>query len=639
MIKKLRLILVTVLMLIFCTACADTGKDSYVPLENNAVTDLSENQIKALDWILDEYMMERYIHPVKIDMLEEKDWYISTKHWGQTPDTQYCVEKADNSKGDFRLKYSKGWGVKSITYTGRGFFTFESKNGTFGDFSIYLGSFNSYGDSLVHTYRQRIAIVEPGYSERADDEKAKLIQVTGLGDDFWLVDCIPDETGFFTAYVTPEEQGFVYIDKEGRASEQRYILPNNHIAYISDELIDGGYGEKGYNRPVAVKNAPHMMWLDKEKENILFISAVKLDTIKSDSEYGYHAFVYNLKTGRTAKPVLRAASTGNYFMNVFDRQFLLFTFEDMEYTTDARLPYTAVAITLRDGQRDKFFTFDADIIADGYTFSYAVHGHSFDKFECYDKNAYGTLTVDFNSETVKYLYTPATERVANIYSENSIYRIIGEYIKNNESERYYRYRLVHQPDGRSKLLAKVEDTGIKVQTGFLPDGNVYIFTQEDYKVFDTDMGTPQPVFSLSDIYPTGANRAKGVYYRCLVNCRRDPYTGDVLFVYFDLPYADEDGYFLDSSKDTWQLDATYKVALLDADGYIAYNHDTGVPVLTFGKKLDPVKISMPTGTTLKLESGFNHENGITYFSGILNLETGKYTAVDSFNIEKLQNKL
>ena len=90
--------------------------------------------------------------------------------------------------------------------------------------------------------------------------------------------------------------------------------------------------------------------------------------------------------------------------------------------------------------------------------------------------------------------------------------------------------------------------------------------------------------------------------------------------------------------DTWQLDATYKVALLDDDGYIAYNYDTGVPVLTFGKKLDPVKISMPTGTTLKLESGFEHRNGIIYFSGILNLETGKYTVTDSFSKEKIKNQ-
>lgn len=633
-------ILIIALMLVIFTGCGTvTGKDSYVPLENNAITDLSENQIKSLDWVLDEYMMERYIHPMKLDVLEENDWHISTKNWQPTPDTQYHVEKADNSKGDFKLSYKKGWLNKSITYTGRGFFTFESRGGTFGDFSMYVGTLNSFGDSLVHTYRQRIAIIEPGYSERADEDKAKKIQVTGLGDDFWLVDCIPGENGFFAAYVTPTEQGFVHIDKEGRASEQRYILPNNHIAYISDELIDGGYGEKGYNRPVAVKDSPHIMWLDKEKENILFLSRVNINQLnylseKSNGSTGYHAFVYNLKTGRTAKPVLRAASK-EHFYRMFGKQFFVFTFEDMEYPAETKLPYNAVAVTVEDMQPVDFFTFDAGIIPDEYTYGPADYGYSFDKFTCYDKQAYGTLTVDFKSRTAEYSHTPVESRVLNISTEDFKYHIIGKYIKNSNTDRYYEYRLTEPATGKSKLLAHVGDSGIEVQTGFLPDGNVFVFTHEDYKVFDTNMDNLQPVYKFSDIYSTGENRAKGVYYRCLVNCRRDPYTGDVLFVYFDLPYADEGGYFLDSSTDTWQLDATYKVALWDTDGYLAYNHDSGVPVLTFGKKLDPVQISMPTGKTLRLKSGFNHRNGQTYFEGIINLETGKYTSIETFDIKNI----
>ena len=176
-----------------------------------------------------------------------------------------------------------------------------------------------------------------------------------------------------------------------------------------------------------------------------------------------------------------------------------------------------------------------------------------------------------------------------------------------------------------------------MQAGFLPDGNIYVFTCEDYKVFDTDMDNPVPVYSLSDIYHTGENRDNGVFYRCLVNFRRDLYTGDILFVYFDLPYADEDGYYLNSENDKWQLDATYRVALLDTDGYIAYNYNTGVPVLTFGKKVDTAVISMPTGNTLRLRSSMTHKNGQEYFEGILNLENGKYFPLTIFDIKDITN--
>jgi len=38
-----------------------------------------------------------------------------------------------------------------------------------------------------------------------------------------------------------------------------------------------------------------------------------------------------------------------------------------------------------------------------------------------------------------------------------------------------------------------------------------------------------------------------------------------------------------------------------------------------------------------LESGLDHRNGHTYFEGIINLETGKYTAIKTFDVENITN--
>jgi len=159
-------------------------------------------------------------------------------------------------------------------------------------------------------------------------------------------------------------------------------------------------------------------------------------------------------------------------------------------------------------------------------------------------------------------------------------------------------------------------------TGFFSNGDVYVISYDDFKVFTPDMSGTQPVFRLADSFPLGANAAGEKTYRYLLAARRDPAEKTYITIYADTD--NRDNIYLDD----FNLKATYKVGIHDRQGRLVKTYDTGAHVKVSPFGINNISMYLDDKNTLHFHDRMKTQ---TWVEGTVNLTTGHYTSITDYS--------
>lgn len=113
------------------------------------------------------------------------------------------------------------------------------------------------------------------------------------------------------------------------------------------------------------------------------------------------------------------------------------------------------------------------------------------------------------------------------------------------------------------------------EAGFLSDGMVYVLGNNDYRIYSVDVDNTAALFSLSDCMVLGEDIDKEGTDRVLAAVL--PKEDCIIAVYYDTVYETGEDIFLDENRD--RLKAVYKAAVLDKNGNVSAEYDTGLNAL------------------------------------------------------------
>jgi len=161
----------------------------------------------------------------------------------------------------------------------------------------------------------------------------------------------------------------------------------------------------------------------------------------------------------------------------------------------------------------------------------------------------------------------------------------------------------------------VLDKGEYHNVGFLPDGNICIMNNDDYKVFST---SGEEIFSLSDNFYTGlVDEAKEIY-RKICGVYRDENNGRYYVVYFDHTGS---GYV----QGTHMLQDCYRMAVLDFSGALKEIIETEKYAETYNSRYSEVSIRSVNEHTV---SFYIERNNVMDFEVYVDIETHEISLKD-----------
>lgn len=369
-----------------------------------------------------------------------------------------------------------------------------------------------------------------------------------------------------------------------------------------------------------------MMFADPRQENVIFLDANKLKNLKDNRDA--EAVVCNLPTGEVSGFSVKA-----YQNSYGENEKELYFIEKQDAQNNI------AAIVFSNGMPQKLTTvartdFPAGFFENKiYIQSWQADFSWFTMKSLSEKSLVTYYTdsgkTDIVPRAVVEKYSLESKGTDSADSRYSLYN--GEYHGGGDAS-YWKVWLMENATGRMKYIDEIGGMyGGGESAGFLQNNDVYVYSYDNFKIFDTNMNNTAPVWQMTDYLPVGENPAPGVQYRYLMAARRDPISKSVLALYFDMPHYDGENYkdiYLDIEKDSWQLKSTYHVTLINPDGTIGYSRDTGVHALSdWG--IRPVSMYMEGADVLHIYSWADSHSKIL-FEGRLNLTTGKYTSIKDF---------
>jgi len=518
----------------------------------------------------------------------------------------FYVKKQSEDTASYELQFFTGKDKLLLACTGP---VSYRANGTFAPTLIMHGCTpNVYDSRLVITFSDRIQI----YSTQ-DLSHIQTIDLSQSGRQY--VDTLPYKEGWLCAFVSENGQGFEAISADGRHIED-FIFPQP--VFTSPK--------KGWNRENVINRRPHIVYADPQQENVLCLS-----------EHSLHALANNPSASATlcslAEATAEKVSVKFRHTRYGEEQTTMYALENKEdssrYTTlifKGDMPYKKSAID-RTLFPDSFF--DGRINVE----SWKEDLSSFTMTSTTDKSMVTYYTDSGKADVVpRSIVEKYSLQAKGATSEDGAYSLYnGEYHGGGDAS-YWKVWLMENATGKMKYIDEIGGMyGGGVGTGFLQNNDVYVYSYDNFKIFDTDIANPQPIWQLTDYFPMGEDPAPGIEYRYLMAARRDPVSKSVLILYFDMPYYSSENYrekYLDLEKDSWQLKSTYHVTLINPDGTIGYTRDTGVHAL-FDWGIRPVSMYMEGPDILHIYSWSDSHKTI-WFEGRLNLTTGVYTSIKDF---------
>ena len=262
----------------------------------------------------------------------------------------------------------------------------------------------------------------------------------------------------------------------------------------------------------------------------------------------------------------------------------------------------------------------------------------------YEKQNYGTLSVadngnlryhtefagvlfnfDFDNDKCEkgYLITEdmLMEKVATSKDKNHSLYLYGGRTYNNHFMNYL--ALKNEKSGEISFVCDYRgysNSDFILESGFFSNGDVYVMTNYDFKIFDAADTEKGYVMSLGEKFPLGVKGEDGYPHNTLWAVRRDPEDKTFIVVsdhlchdnFYNNPVSENENYFAD----------TYDVSLLDKEGNITKTFTTGMKV---PRDTNILNISI-SGDTLTLTNS-SRETGKVIQQGKLNIKNGKFTVI------------
>ena len=551
-------------------------------------------QQSCFDSVL-KYIPPRFIiHPEKIKRLESRNFQLVAKDVKVMEDNPELVS--------FTLYANDKMADRAVRWQSESKYSYISKDNSFEDFTINCGTLNFYNGRVILTGKNQIIS-----TVRSDMETKQIVAVEDSYLAGSLVDSIPNEKGWMVAFANTDAQGFAQLDRNGRLTDEIYKLPNGYIAYVNSERINGGYGGRGYNRSVAVFGTPHMIYTDKNGENIMFSHRTRTAHTINLTAIGYDYFVYNLKNNWAAKPVNIVQSRNSR------TNYGILSFEIMPEYDEKNAPYKYVAYTYEDGRFIHWTPLDESLLPSGFApkrmdISLINSGNTISLRRGVPHN--DIYHIDMTTGEITKEDMVITNYEILDYSRN-VELGCNTYQKGDEiSYRYYCRNYTTNKTVELCVTDKPMTNGIHI--GLLENGNIFLMTETDYSIWDDSCADSQPYFRMSDYFAFGDNPRPGLSYRKLLAARHDTPAQSVLFVYQD---------FEKNPDDT--VMPTVKVALVTKEGENPYIHTTDM----WYSDDKVYRITLDDATTAHLYAYDRNGDIQAYWEGTLDLANSVYTKI------------
>ena len=166
--------------------------------------------------------------------------------------------------------------------------------------------------------------------------------------------------------------------------------------------------------------------------------------------------------------------------------------------------------------------------------------------------------------------------------------------------------------------------GGSTDTGFFNNGDVYIMDERGIKIFESDVNGTSVKFDSSVNFPCGRGITTNGMERFMLALRRDPVKMDYIIIYCEYP---ADAEYNDLALNDVEMNYTYKIGMLDANGVLAQSWDTGVNVHLASTGYRPVHIVKPSENIIEFYVMNKSEECLR---GSFDMTTGVYTPIKEF---------
>ncbi len=409
----------------------------------------------------------------------------------------------------------------------------------------------------THAYSdgKRLFLSGVGYTEMYDSKDFSLVKeldYSCIGEkEFYIAGFSSFEKGYVSAYVTKNLQGLVYFDSEGNFTKHQPLDIKNHRSHffgcVNPDCVD-----KRYNMTVDLEKFSTL----ETKGDLMFFDTY--DKQVCDSRTNTLYYMGNSVKASKNNIEYRLCHITPVGENINGDRFLAIKQddEDIEY-------------------------FTADTHMADHSFGYenkttvTISGENMLGIYCEVNNC--DATIDFGSKTINFIhrkFAPPENEYDIIAKKNgyTLYRA-GGYGGGDVS--YSRIVLGEDATGKTKYIDTLGGMyGGNCDRGFFSNGEVYVIDTDGFKIYSTDMNETGHYFRLGDKFSFGDNISHDINLRYLLAARRDPVNKDFITIYFELPYTDYYGKFVDYTSDSGKLIATYKVGLFDKNGNFIKEYDT-----------------------------------------------------------------
>ncbi len=520
------------------------------------------------------------------------------------------VEKVDNNNVILTISFENTRRKKiDLSFDGvmiypKESFNYLSTNGM----NIYWGDVTVYDDEFIVSSLKATEI----YSRTDFSKTGVTLDYSFFGDeDYYIVDVNGRKGGYVAAFISKSTQGILLFDDEGKMVHRKDLTDDNCKPYhVFGCMKDGCF--------------------ENEKRNIS-LELYRNEAVERAGDFvivytynGYKApsLIYNYTTGELYERSTnsnRNTAVGNY-------DFIRMRSAEGPYSIQNET--TKGLAILGDGDDRQAFSFDLDktddIILSKLTNAPTRLTVENNVVMHYSKFADAQIYFDFNNKTVKVVY-PATPTDNTVVATKNGYTIYESDSEGTGEGLIWKVYLRENSTGKIKYLDTVGGEYAQIcESGFFSNGDVYVFSGDGMKIFDTDMNNKNHIFKLGDNFTFGANISDDIHQRILLAARRDPVDKTYLAVYFEQPYYKNtaDMYKNGNAEDTF-LKATYKVGYFDKDGRIVNVYETGQNVSCSYSGANPVIMQLSGTDTVNFYSYFRDIHNVTA-KGSLNLKTRIY---------------
>ena len=236
------------------------------------------------------------------------------------------------------------------------------------------------------------------------------------------------------------------------------------------------------------------------------------------------------------------------------------------------------------------------------------------------------FTIDFENNTCEKDYQVTEEMLGEKIATSKDKKFsLYEYNKHSYNSHWVSYlALKNEKTEEIFFVDNYRGTGNSeyiLEAGFFSNGDIYLMTAYDFKIFTTDTVENGPIFNIGEKFPLGYQKENELRYNNLHAVRRDPENGSFIVVFDHL----NQNRFYDGPKnknDQSLFDDKYEVSLLDSEGNLIKTYMTDMPVPAGVYPLD-IYLS---GDVLTMQN-VDRETSEILQKSTLNIKTGKFTQV------------